>query len=146
MIDAESPLWGSSAISRSFQRPTVDGHSTDIRRNIKMKRFCAMAFSMLAFAAQAELLQIPTGRGDKTFPVYWEKTDRATATVFLLAGGDGQVKFAADGRPRGNNFLIRTWQQFAAQKLNVAVLGTVDDAPLSYEFRISDDCRQGVQC
>jgi len=89
--------------------------------------------------AQAELLQIPTGRGDNTFPVYWEKTDGATATVVLLAGGDGQVKFAADGRPRGNNFLIRTWQQFAAQKLNVAVLGTVDAAPLSYEFRISDD-------
>jgi pimeloyl-ACP methyl ester carboxylesterase len=104
-----------------------------------MKKFCTLLVATVALVAHAELLQIPTGRGDKTFPVYWERTVGATATVVLLAGGDGQVKFAADGKPRGNNFLIRTWQQFATQKLNVAVVGTVDDVPLSYEFRISDD-------
>jgi hypothetical protein len=82
-------------------------------------------------AAHAELLQVPNGRGS-TVPVYWEKTEGATATVVLLAGGNGQVKFGGNGKPRGNNFLIRTYQLFADQKLNVAVVGTADNTELSY--------------
>jgi hypothetical protein len=105
---------------------------------INMKQFCTLLIAALAFTAQAELLQVPNGRGS-TVPVYWEKTDGATATVVLLAGGDGQVKFGGDGKPRGSNFLVRTYGQFAAQKLNVAVVGTADDAALSYEFRVSDE-------
>jgi hypothetical protein len=89
-------------------------------------------------AAHAELLQVPNGRGS-TVPVYWEKTEGATATVVLLAGGNGQVKFGGNGKPRGNNFLIRTYQLFADQKLNVAVVGTADNTELSYEFRVSDE-------
>jgi len=103
-----------------------------------MKPFYALILLCLSFTAQAELLQIPTGRGS-TIPVYWEKVDGATATVVLLAGGDGQVKFGGDGKPRGNNFLIRTYGLFAAQTMNVAVVGTADDAALTYEFRVSDE-------
>lgn len=103
-----------------------------------MKQFWTLLIAALAFTAQAELLQVSNGRGS-TVPVYWEKTDGATATVVLLAGGDGQVKFGGDGKPRGSNFLVRTYGQFAAQKLNVAVVGAADDAALSYEFRVSDE-------
>ena len=93
---------------------------------------------LLPFVAQAELLQVPNGRGS-TVPVYWEKTEGATATVVLLAGGDGQVKFGGDGKPRGNNFLVPTYGLFAAKKMNVAVVGTAADTELSYEFRVSDE-------
>jgi len=103
-----------------------------------MKRLCGLLLAGLAFTSHAELLQVSNGRGS-TVPVYWERTEGATATVILLAGGDGQVKFGGDGKPRGSNFLVRTYGQFAAQKLNVAVVGTADDTPLSYEFRVSDD-------
>lgn len=104
-----------------------------------MKSFTALLLlTILTCAAQAELIQVPNGRGS-TVPVYWDKTGGATATVVLLAGGDGQVKFGGDGKPRGSNFLVRTFEQFAAQKLNVAVVGTADNAALSYEFRVSDE-------
>lgn len=103
-----------------------------------MTPFYALILLCLSFTAQAELLQIPTGRGS-TIPVYWEKVDGATATVVLLAGGDGQVKFGGDGKPRGNNFLIRTYGLYAAQTMNVAVVGTADDTALTYEFRVSDE-------
>lgn len=67
---------------------------------INLKQICTLLIAALAFTAQAELRQVPNVRGN-TAPVYWEKTEGATATVVLLAGGDGQVKFGSDGKLRG---------------------------------------------
>ena len=74
-------------------------------------------------AAQAEMLQVPTGRGD-TVPVYWDKVEGATATVFLFNGGNGFVPFNKAGMPRGKNFLLKSYPLFAAKRLNVVVVGT----------------------
>ena len=106
-----------------------------------MKILCALLFSILAFTAQAELLQIPAAGGGSTVPVYWEKVEGATATVILLPGGDGVVRFAGEGkgnRPKGNNFLVRSYGLFAAAKMNVAVMGTNLPNGLSFEERASD--------
>lgn len=91
--------------------------------------------------AQAELLQLPTGRGSN-IPVYWDKVEDATATVILLQGGDGVVAFSGagkGGRPKGNNFLIRSFDLFASQKVNVAVMGTITESGLTYPDRVGDD-------
>ena len=85
---------------------------------------------------QAEMLQIPTGRGD-TVPVYWDKVEGATATVFLFNGGHGFVPFNKAGMPRGQNFLIRSYPLFAVKKVNVVVVGTreaVAQMPDEYRF------------
>jgi pimeloyl-ACP methyl ester carboxylesterase len=106
-----------------------------------MKQFLALLLSILAMAAQAELLQIPTGRGSNV-PVYWDKVEGATATVVLLQGGDGVVAFSGPGKgskPKGNNFLTRSFELFAAQKVNVAVMGTITESGLTYPDRVGDD-------
>ena len=76
----------------------------------------------LALPVQAELLQIPTGRGD-TVPVYWDKVADAKATVFLFNGGTGFVPFNKNGMPRGQNFLLKSYPLFAAKGVNVVVVG-----------------------
>jgi len=96
---------------------------------------------LVPISAQAELLQIPTGRGSN-IPVYWDKVEGATATVVLLQGGDGVVPFSGPGKggkPKGNNFLTRSFDLFAAQKVNVAVMGAIDDKGLTYPDRVTDD-------
>ena len=103
-----------------------------------MKHFCALLLSILAFASHAELLQVPTGRGD-TVPVYWEKVEGATATVFLFNGGNGRFKFNAQGEPRGKNFLIRSYRLFAERKVNVVVVGTREEVPeMSDVYRVNE--------
>ena len=88
--------------------------------------------------AQAELLQVPTGRGD-TVPVYWDKVEGATATVFLFNGGKGFVPFNNAGKPRGNNFLLRSYPLFAAMKVNVVVVGTREAvAEMPDEYRVNE--------
>ena len=88
-----------------------------------------------SFAQHFGLLQVPTGRGD-TVPVYWDKVEGATATVFLFNGGNGFVTFNKNGMPRGKNFLIRTYPLFAEKKVNVVVVGTRDAVPqMSDEYR-----------
>ena len=93
---------------------------------------------LLSFSAHAELLQVPTGRGD-TVPVYWEKVEGATATVFLFSGGNGRFKFNAQGEPRGKNFLIRSYRLFAERKVNVVVVGTREAVPeMSDDYRVKE--------
>jgi hypothetical protein len=89
-------------------------------------------------AAHAEMIQVPTGGGD-TVPVYWDKVEGATATVFLFNGGNGFVPFNAKGMPRGQNFLLKSYQLFADRKVNVVVVGTREAVPqLSDEYRVNE--------
>jgi hypothetical protein len=104
-----------------------------------MKRLYIAFLAGLAFAAQAELLQIPTGRGDMTLPVYWEQADNAKGTVILLPGGEGTVKFKEGGKPKSNNFVVRTYPMWLAKGMNVMVVGTVSEAGLSYPDRVSQE-------
>ena len=98
----------------------------------------AISGLLLSTSAQAELLQIPTGRGD-TVPVYWDKVEGATATVFLFNGGKGFVPFNKAGKPRGQNFLIRSYSLFAAKKVNVVVVGTREAvAEMPDEYRVNE--------
>lgn len=101
-----------------------------------MKQFCTLLIAALAFTAQAEMLQVPTGRGD-TVPVYWDKVEGATATVFLFNGGNGFVPFNKAGMPRGQNFLLKSYPLFATKQVNVVVVGTreaVAQMPDEYRF------------
>lgn len=89
-------------------------------------------------AIHAEMLQVPTGRGD-TVPVYWDKVEGATATVFLFNGGNGFVPFNKAGMPRGQNFLIRSYPLFAVKKVNVVVVGTREAvAQMPDEYRVNE--------
>ena len=89
-----------------------------------------------AVSANAEILQIQGAAGN-VIPVYWEKAEGATATVILLSGGDGEVRFrGTDLKPRGNNFLIRSYDLFLNHKVNVALMGT--NVPLTFEERAKD--------
>jgi hypothetical protein len=88
--------------------------------------------------AQAEMLQVPTGRGD-TVPVYWDKVEGATATVFLFNGGNGFVPFNKAGMPRGQNFLLKSYPLFAAKQVNVVVVGTREAvAQMPDEYRVNE--------
>ncbi len=90
----------------------------------------------VAFSASAEILQIQSSTGNAV-PVYWEKVEGATATVILLSGGDGEVRFrGSELKPRGNNFLIRSYDLFLNHKVNVALMGT--NVPLTFEERAKD--------
>jgi len=92
----------------------------------------------LALPVQAELLQVPTGRGD-TVPVYWDKVADARATVFLFNGGTGFVPFNKNGMPRGQNFLLKSYPLFAAKGVNVVVVGTREAVPqMSDEYRVNE--------
>lgn len=98
--------------------------------------FAVWLFFGFSLGARAELLQIPTGRGD-TVPVYWEKVENAPATVLLFNGGKGFVPFNKDGMPRGKNFLLKSYSLFAEKGLNVVVVGTREAVPeLSDEYRV----------
>ena len=107
-----------------------------------MKVLVSLLLAICSFSTQAELLQVPTGRGGN-IPVYWEEAEGATATVVLLPGGNGVVAFTGasrGGKPKGNNFLIRAFPLFLAQKVNVAVMGTVTETGLpTYAERVADD-------
>ena len=93
---------------------------------------------MSTHAAHAEMLQIQTGRGD-TVPVYWEKVLDATVTVFLFNGGNGYVPFNKAGKPRGNNFLLKSYPLFAEKKVNVVVIGTREAvAQMPDEYRVNE--------
>jgi hypothetical protein len=68
-----------------------------------------VATTLSAVSVHAEILNIQGAAGN-TIPVYWERVEGATATVILLSGGDGEVRFrGSELKPRGNNFLIK-WE------------------------------------
>jgi pimeloyl-ACP methyl ester carboxylesterase len=68
------------------------------------------------------------------------KRDGATATVILLPGGAGGFGQLVDGKPSGENFLVRTRDFFADAGLNVAVMGRASDMDdLDYAYRTAPD-------
>lgn len=82
-------------------------------------------FSPLALADKAVDL---TSRGDVTQRILWMPREGAVASVILFPGGTGRIKITDDGDIKiGTNFLVRTRDTFASQKLNVAVLDAPSD-------------------
>lgn len=123
---------------KKAQRYLTTKQSDDVTEMI-LKKILLLLTTLLAISAKAELLQIPTGRGDTAVPVYWEAANNAKATVILLPGGEGTVKFKEGGNPRSNNFVVRTYQLWLAKGMNVMVVGTVSDAGLTYPDRVSQE-------
>ena len=100
----------------------------------------ATAFTTLSAIACAEgaLFKVPTREGITT-TLFWEAAPDAKATVFLLPGGGGGFGKVEDGKPTGNNFLVRSALYFTANGFNVAIFGRPSDSEdLDYADRISD--------
>jgi hypothetical protein len=85
----------------------------------------AVLISSSSFAADT-LVRLETRAGVRV-PVYYMKRDGATATVILLPGGAGGFGKLVDGKPSGDNFLVRTRDFFADAGLNVAVMSRASD-------------------
>ena len=93
-------------------------------------------FSTSSFAADT-LVRLETRAGVK-IPIYYMKRDGATATVILLPGGAGGFGQLVDGKPSGENFLVRSRDFFAEAGLNVAVMSRASDMDdLDYANRIA---------
>ena len=74
------------------------------------------------------------------------KRDRATATVILLPGGAGGFGQLVDGKPSGQNFLVRTRDYFADAGLNVAVMSRLSDKNnLDYADRIEPEHMEDIK-
>lgn len=102
-----------------------------------MKLLFAWLLLMLSASVQAEMLHVPTGRGESAVAVWYKKVPDATATVLLLPGGDATVNFEGD-RPHGNNFMVRTFKMFMEQHVNVAVVGTADSEKIGWVESVSE--------
>jgi len=99
-------------------------------------------FGTLAHADEAVDL---SGRDGVTQRILWMPREGAVASVLLFPGGTGRIKISDDGEIKvEGNFLVRTRDDFAGQKLNVAEF----DAPSDHytkkgmktdNFRASDD-------
>lgn len=101
----------------------------------------------LALPSQAadQIIRLESRPGVKV-PVYYMKRDNATATVVLLPGGAGGFGTPVDGKPSGNNFLVRARTFFADAGLNVAVMSRASDKnDLDYPDRISDEHMQDIR-
>jgi pimeloyl-ACP methyl ester carboxylesterase len=89
--------------------------------------------------AANQLIDVPV-RPNASVPVFWMVRPDAVATVILLPGGSGSFGNVVDGVPTGGNFLVRSRNDFAERKLNVAVVGRASDvADLEYNYRISTE-------
>jgi len=101
-------------------------------------------FSWPALATE-NLLQLDT-RPDVKVPVFYMKQDAATATLILLPGGGGSFGALVDGKPSGQNFLVRSRDYFAQAGFNVAVMGRASDKnDLDYPDRIAPEHLQDIQ-
>src|SRR5215831_1975585 len=82
-----------------------------------------------AWAAD-QVIDVPT-RPDVTERFLLIAPDDSRATVVLFAGGDGGLQIAADGKlgngSLASNFLVRSRQLFADQRLMVAVVDAPSD-------------------
>lgn len=74
-------------------------------------------------------------------PLYAVWRDDAIATLVLYSGGGGGFgQIGADGWPSSQNFLIRSARIFAAQPVNLVLVGRpVDKAELDGPVRIGDE-------
>ncbi|WGG50078.1 alpha/beta hydrolase [Rugamonas sp. DEMB1] len=94
----------------------------------------APAPAALAVGAASEPAAPPPGsvmqvasRGTSV-PVYAVWNEHAVATLVLFSGGNGGYgKIGADGWPSSQNFLIRSAKLFAAQPVNVVLVGLAPD-------------------
>lgn len=101
-------------------------------------------FSSTSFAADT-LLRLET-RADVQVPFFYMKRDKATATVILLPGGAGGFGQLVDGKPSGQNFLVRSRDYFADAGLNVAVMGRASDkSDLDYADRIAPEHMEDIK-
>jgi len=88
--------------------------------------------------AEGRLFKVPT-RPDVSTTLFWEARDGAKATVFLFPGGAGGFGKIENGKPGGQNFLVRSTQHFLDAGFNVAIFGRPDDTPdLENAERISE--------
>jgi len=77
--------------------------------------------------APGEVIAVATREG-VTVPIYARWRQDARATVVLFSGGRGGYgQIGEDGWPEGGNFLIRTGPRWAAQPLNVVMVGRPSD-------------------
>ncbi|WP_172202234.1 alpha/beta hydrolase [Niveibacterium sp. COAC-50] len=104
------------------------------------RHLLATLIALCACAAHAEgsLLSVPT-RDGVTTAVFWETAPNARATVLLFPGGGGGFGRVEDGKPTGQNFLVRSEGDFIAQGFNVAIFGRPSDSQdLDYADRIAE--------
>jgi hypothetical protein len=88
--------------------------------------------------AEGRLFKVPT-RPDVATTLYWEARDGAKATVLLFPGGAGGFGKIDNGKPSGQNFLVRSTQHFLDNGFNVAIFGRPDDTPdLENAGRVSE--------
>jgi pimeloyl-ACP methyl ester carboxylesterase len=104
-----------------------------------MRYLLATLTLLLGLPALADdLVRLSSRPGVKT-SYYWMPSDKATATVVLLTGGNGSIGFIG-GVPTSNNFLIRSRELFRAQGFNVALAGRPSDKDdLDLAFRNSPE-------
>jgi hypothetical protein len=113
-------------------------------RNALLALFAVLLATAHA-SAEERFLKLPLGR-DATAPVYWMSRPDATATVLLLPGGDGGIGHIVDGKPTGNNFLVRSRDLFYDNKLNVLVMGRASDfEELGYADRLGEKHRKDLE-
>jgi len=96
------------------------------------------------YGDNAHLVKIDTRPG-VTVPFYYMKRDDASDTVILLTGGNGNI-WLKNGVPTSKNFLVRSRDLFAANGLNVAVVGQPSDTTdMDGFFRISPEHIEDLQ-
>lgn len=104
-----------------------------------------LSLNITAPAKADEIIRLESRPGVKV-PVFYMKRDGATATVVLLPGGAGGIGKIEDGKPTGNNFLVRSRDFFADAGFNVAVMNRPSDkADLDYPDRVSDEHMQDIK-
>lgn len=100
--------------------------------------------SLPSLATEA-LLRLES-RPNVKVPVFHMRTDGAIASVVLLPGGAGGFGKMVDGKPSGENFLVRSRDHFAAARLDVAVMGRASDMKeLGFADRISPEHMKDVR-
>lgn len=84
----------------------------------------AVLFAVNVAYAAPRWVTIPSPAGNGDIPVYIDEQPDAVATVVLVPGGPFTVgeRDPQSGKPKGINFLVRTVDTFAAQKLNVVLM------------------------
>lgn len=108
-----------------------------------------LAALVAAQEAPGSLLRIPTRDGVHA-TLFWQPAPGAQATVLLFPGGDGGFGAVEAGRATGQNFLVRSAPQWAAQGFNVAIFGRPSDrTALGWDERLEPahlaDIRQALR-
>jgi hypothetical protein len=83
-----------------------------------------LLFAAINASAEQRWITLNSSAGNGDIPVYIDERADAIATVVLVPGGPFSVgkKDPVTGKPDGINFLVRTVDMFAAEKLNVVLM------------------------